>query len=182
MSEQLELGITTTQDVGPGHRPAGLRYVERFITEEEERELVNHIERGPCARWLSDLNRRVQHYGYKYDYRARRIDSSMRLGAPPDWLTSISERVATTGGFAEIPDQIIVNEYQPGQGIAAHTDCEPCFGSTIATISLLSDITMSFERATGEHALRPAAATKESDSALWRGAIRMDTRDRKAEK
>lgn len=44
----------------------GLTYVENFITNEEERELLEHIDRG---QWLFDLKRRVQHYGYKYDYK-----------------------------------------------------------------------------------------------------------------
>ena len=29
--------------------------------------------------WLSDLKRRVQHYGYKYDYRARAIDHTSQV-------------------------------------------------------------------------------------------------------
>ena len=41
-------------------------------------------------------------------------------------------------------DQAIVNEYEPGQGIAAHTDCLPCFGPTVAMVSTLSDIQMDF--------------------------------------
>ena len=41
-----------------------------------------------------------------------------------------------------IPDQIIVNEYQPGQGIANHTDCEPCFTDTILSLSLGSPCVM----------------------------------------
>ena len=34
------------------------------------------------------------------------------------------------------PDQVIVNEYLPGQGIADHIDCEPCFEDTIISLSL----------------------------------------------
>ncbi|MCR9062244.1 MAG: alpha-ketoglutarate-dependent dioxygenase AlkB, partial [Rhodobacteraceae bacterium] len=37
-----------------------------------------------------------------------------------------------------------VNEYQPGQGISAHIDCQPCFGDTIASLSLLSACVMRF--------------------------------------
>jgi len=29
----------------------------------------------------------VQHYGYRYDYKARTIDHSMRLGELPQWVT-----------------------------------------------------------------------------------------------
>ena len=43
-----------------------------------------------------------------------------------------------------MPDQLIVNEYQPGQGISAHIDCEPCFKNTIVTVSLGSVYEMDF--------------------------------------
>lgn len=47
---------------------------------------------------------------------------------------------------------IIVNEYQPGQGIGAHVDCEPCFGGVVLSISLLSPVVMDFRhRQTKEH-------------------------------
>jgi alkylated DNA repair dioxygenase AlkB len=37
-----------------------------------------------------------------------------------------------------MPDQVIANEYLPGQGISAHIDCEPCFSEAIVSLSLLS--------------------------------------------
>ena len=40
-----------------------------------------------------------------------------------------------TGLFDRIPEQVIVNEYEPGQGIALHTDHRG-FGATVCTISL----------------------------------------------
>lgn len=43
-----------------------------------------------------------------------------------------------------MPDQLIVNEYQPGHGISAHIDCEPCFKNTIVTVSLGSVYEMDF--------------------------------------
>jgi hypothetical protein len=53
-----------------------LTYLPNFISEKEENELVEIIDSQP---WLDDLKRRVQHYGYKYDYKARRIDTSMEI-------------------------------------------------------------------------------------------------------
>ena len=46
--------------------------------------------------------------------------------------------------MANVPDQVIVNEYQPGQGIVSHTDCIPCFGNTISILSLGSECVMDF--------------------------------------
>ena len=43
-----------------------------------------------------------------------------------------------------MPDQLIVNEYQPGQGISPHIDCVPCFEETIFSLSLGSGCTMDF--------------------------------------
>ncbi|MEQ8306346.1 MAG: alpha-ketoglutarate-dependent dioxygenase AlkB [Hoeflea sp.] len=46
--------------------------------------------------------------------------------------------------FASAPDQVIVNEDLPGQGISAHVDCVPCFDDTIVSLSLLSHCEMVF--------------------------------------
>jgi len=46
--------------------------------------------------------------------------------------------------MASPADQVIVNEYLPGQGISAHVDCVPCFGPDVAAISLGSACTMDF--------------------------------------
>lgn len=119
----------------------GLLYVPNFITMAEEKFLLESIN---SENWLSDIKRRVQHYGYKYDYKARNIDYSMYLGPIPDWSRSIAERLTNEKFIEFTPDQIIVNEYLPGQGIANHVDCEPCFGSTIITISLNSFCVMDF--------------------------------------
>lgn len=119
----------------------GLLYLPEFITCSEEEELLVRIDREP---WLTDLKRRVQHYGYKYDYRARAIDESMNLGPIPDWLHAIREQQVTRGIFSKLPDQVIINEYQPGQGITAHVDCEPCFGDIVVSLSLGSACVMEF--------------------------------------
>jgi alkylated DNA repair dioxygenase AlkB len=119
----------------------GLKYIPNFITKEEEKELLQSINNEI---WLSDIKRRVQHYGYKYDYKSRNIDHTMYLGDIPHWSKKIANRLVDMNYLTNIPDQIIVNEYVPGQGIANHIDCEPCFGDTIITISLNSNCIMDF--------------------------------------
>ncbi len=120
---------------------SGLYYIANFITSEQEQNLVQIIDTQP---WLDDLKRRVQHYGYKYNYKARRIDTTMKIGNLPDWLDEIAEKLLTLGIFKEKPDQVIINEYLPGQGISPHIDCEPCFEDAIVSLSLLSGVTMDF--------------------------------------
>ena len=121
----------------------GLEVVRDFVSADEEQELVNSID---SSLWLDDLSRRVQHYGYKYDYRARRIDISMRIGQLPDWCLPIATRLVERSFFPRVPDQVIVNEYLPGQGIAPHIDCKPCFEDTIVSLSLGSAVVMEFEK------------------------------------
>jgi alkylated DNA repair dioxygenase AlkB len=43
-----------------------------------------------------------------------------------------------------VADQVIVNEYEPGQGIAPHVDCVPCFADTIASLTLGSTCVLEF--------------------------------------
>ena len=121
----------------------GLSCIPDFINHDEERALIEAIDQQP---WLNDLKRRVQHYGYKYDYKARAVTNDAYLGPLPDWLKPIANRLKERDIFKAVPDQVIANEYQPGQGISGHTDCVPCFGETIASISLGSCTTMQFTK------------------------------------
>lgn len=118
----------------------GLIYFPSFITEEEEKSLLEIIDQQA---WLEDLRRRTQQYGYKYDYTKKKIDESMAIGSIPKWLSGINERLLPF--FTKLPDQIIINEYLPGQGIGKHVDCVPCFGSVVSSLSLVSTIPMEFE-------------------------------------
>ena len=49
----------------------------------------------------------------------------------------------------ELADQLIVNDYAPGQGIPAHVDA-PLFTDTIISISLGSSCVMEFSNESGE--------------------------------
>ena len=136
-----------SDDVAPecavGSEPTdvpGLTYVRDFISQQEEDEIVGAIDQ---AVWLSDLQRRVQHYGWRYDYKARQIDASMRLGPLPDWAARLARKLVSKGLLADVPDQVIVNEYKGDQGISRHVDAES-FADGIATISLLESWEMVF--------------------------------------
>ncbi|MGX6960352.1 MAG: alpha-ketoglutarate-dependent dioxygenase AlkB [Rickettsia endosymbiont of Pentastiridius leporinus] len=117
----------------------GLKYIAEYITMEQESKLVELIDNNL---WINELKRRVQHYGYKYDYRSRSINQSYYLGALPEWLQILCNILYKQNIFYEIPDQVIINEYMPGQGIASHIDCVPCFSDTICSLSLSSSCVM----------------------------------------
>ena len=119
----------------------GFKYIEDYIDESKHNWLLDQIDTNP---WLDDLKRRVQHYGFKYDYKARKVNHDMRIGHLPEWLQSLGQRLHEDNHMPSIPDQVIVNEYQPGQGISSHIDCEPCFENMIVSLSLGSSCVMDF--------------------------------------
>lgn len=120
---------------------SGLVYVPYYLTKAEELALWESI---TTSDWQNDIKRRVQHYGWKYDYRNRFIDYSSFLGQLPLWSLELANRLFKDGHLSKLPDQLIVNEYLPGQGIANHVDCEPCFEDTVISISLGSYCIMDF--------------------------------------
>lgn len=130
--------------VGVAGLIAGLSYQSSYVSTDEQVRLVADIEQQP---WITDLKRRVQHYGYRYDYTRRTVDPDMYLGPLPSWIMPLAQRLYGEGIFDAMPDQVIINEYEPGQGISAHIDCIPCFGEVVASISLLSSCVMIFTRA-----------------------------------
>lgn len=126
---------TTLQDI------SGLTYIPDYINDRLHNRLLEVINQQP---WRSDLRRRVQHYGYVYDYKNRKINSDMYLGVLPKFCQYFAEKFHEEGWFSVVPDQVIVNEYKPGQGIADHVDCEPCFEDTVISMSLGSTCVMNF--------------------------------------
>jgi|SRR5680860_784802 len=119
----------------------GLGYYAALLNESEQQQALEEV---GSRSWKNDLKRQVQHYGYRYDYKTRTIDHSMHLGPLPDFANAIAKRLLDLDLVHENPDQLIVNEYLPGQGIAPHIDCEPCFSDTIVTVSLGSAYEMDF--------------------------------------
>ncbi|MCQ3811562.1 MAG: alpha-ketoglutarate-dependent dioxygenase AlkB [Acidimicrobiia bacterium] len=128
--------------------PMGLEYHPDFLAATEEGRLLAHID---SSEWLTDLSRRVMHFGYKYDYTSRRLDQSDHLGPLPEWLAQLANKVreAASEEARQLLDpqqpfeQAIINEYLPGQGIAPHIDRD-CFGPVVATVSLGSAVNMDF--------------------------------------
>jgi alkylated DNA repair dioxygenase AlkB len=123
------------------HVPPGAGLIPGWITPAHETALIAFLDAGE---WSGELRRRVRHFGYRYDYRARSATRDSRIGPLPETLQGLAERLVVEEHFAAVPDQVIANEYLPGQGISAHVDCEPCFGDVVASLSLLSGCEMRF--------------------------------------
>jgi alkylated DNA repair dioxygenase AlkB len=149
---------------------SGLTLIQDFISREEEANLINQIDQSA---WLNDLQRRVQHYGYKYDYKARTINKSMRIGNLPAWSIEVINKMLAKNVINFTPDQLIINEYVIGQGIASHTDCEPCFGDTIVSLSLGGACVMNFNPKSEPHSIVPILLEPRS-LVVMRGPSRYD--------
>ena len=121
----------------------GLLYIPQYISQTHHDKLIKTIDEQP---WRGDLARHTQHYGYVYDYRAKAVDKSMRLGEIPDWLNRIAQHLHYDGLFPKLPDQAIINEYMPGQGIANHADSASSFGEVVTSLSLASSVVMEYKK------------------------------------
>lgn len=126
----------------------GLVYRPDFLSRGEEEQLVAMIDSRDWE--AKKLRRRVQHYGWRYSYSARKVDTSMQLGRLPSWAGTIAERLVAEGLLHELPDQVIVNEYLKNQGISRHIDHKEHFADGIAMISLLEPWEMIFRGPGGE--------------------------------
>lgn len=126
----------------------GLILYAGFLDREEQAAVLAAVD---ALSWRDDLKRRVQHYGYRYDYKARSVDHTMRIGELPPFALTVADKLVALDLLTERPDQLIVNEYLPGQGITAHVDCVPCFKDNIVTVSLGWTYEMDFTNlATGD--------------------------------
>jgi alkylated DNA repair protein (DNA oxidative demethylase) len=127
----------------------GLRYVEDFVSEEEERALLDYLAeldfravtmRGQTAK------RTVRHFGLDYDYENWKVKPGDPLPDELEWLR------ARAAALVEVePDelaQILVTRYPAGAPIGWHRDA-PMFGRIVG-VSLGAPARMRFQRGKGE--------------------------------
>ncbi|HEX8206560.1 MAG TPA: alpha-ketoglutarate-dependent dioxygenase AlkB [Solirubrobacteraceae bacterium] len=153
--------------------PEGLTYVEDFVSDAEDRALLDALDgielrtltmRGQTAR------RTVRHFGLDYDYESGQLVPADPL---PPQMEDLRERCAAL--IEREPEdlvQILVSRYPEGAGIGWHRDA-PMFGSRIAGVSLLAPCRMRFqrtvkgERETAAIELAPRSAYVLSGKARW---------------
>src|SRR2546423_1857920 len=100
----------------------GLSYHPDYIDAKEEAELVSAIDAEP---WDTTWKRRRQPYGRSYN----KSDAPRDI---PNWALPLIVRFRTEGISEPAFDQVLVNEYFPGQGISLHKDYEP-FDRTVVS-------------------------------------------------
>jgi len=84
----------------------GLELIEDFVNIAQEQQILEIIDQ---QKWICELKRRVQHYGYRYDYKKNTV-LPIKIGLIPSWLEHLCE-VLVEKKICEVnPDQIIINE------------------------------------------------------------------------
>ncbi|KAF9054139.1 hypothetical protein BJ165DRAFT_1337285 [Panaeolus papilionaceus] len=115
-------------------------YIPNFITEDEEKYLVQKIIESPQPKWKTLANRRLQIWAGG-DITAKGTLIPQPLPKFTDQYPDLISRIKNTGAFDNSPhgqpNHIIMNEYLPGQGIMPHED-GPRYHPVVATLSLLS--------------------------------------------
>ncbi|KAK2496757.1 hypothetical protein MC885_005709 [Smutsia gigantea] len=95
-------------------------------------------------------HRRVKHFGYEFHYENNNVDKDKPLpGGLPDIWDNILERWLNEGFIKHKPDQLTINQYEPGHGIPAHIDTHSAFEDEIISLSLGSEIVMDFKHPDG---------------------------------
>ena len=114
--------------------PEGLVYCPDFLSVTEEREISDWID---AQAWDRAFSRRRQFYGHSYSDKAAKTEV-------PSLLDHYAQRLFELSYTLEVPRQVLINEYLPGQGIAAHIDEMPNRQSQVVTVSLLDSYPMLF--------------------------------------
>lgn len=152
---------------------SGLIQQAMYIDSATEADLIKHIDHST---WSHALRRRTQHYGYRYSYRDRSASEATFLGPLPKWVAKITHQLKQDLKISHSRDQVIVNEYVPGQGIAPHIDCPKSFVDPIVSLSLGAGCEMEFSRGPDKHQiyLEPRSLLLISGEARysWRHGIR----------
>nr|AKM76732.1 RNA-binding (RRM/RBD/RNP motifs) family protein [Monsonia marlothii] len=125
----------------------GLYLLLDFVTPQEEQELLAAVDARP---WISLAKRRVQHYGYKFCYQTRNVDTKQHLGELPSFVAPVLEKISSFPNLNDAAnvslDQLTVNEYPPGVGLSPHIDTHSAFEGLIFSLSLAGPCLMEFRR------------------------------------
>lgn len=152
----------------------GLSYMREYISRDQEMELTAAIDAEP---WDTTWKRRRQLYGWSYGRGGEAVRPI------PTWGQALAQRLHQDGIVDPPFNQMLVNEYLPGQGISLRRDYEP-FDRTVVSLSLLSACVMDFRHASDERReailLEPRSLLVLSDEARyqWQHGIAGRKKDR----
>ncbi|XP_078000790.1 putative RNA/DNA demethylase ALKBH6 [Glandiceps talaboti] len=125
-----EITSKTVGDYVVSHAPPTAYYVPNFISKEEEQFLIDQVLGAPKPKWTQLSHRRLQNWG------GIPHPKGMVTEKLPKWLETYTQKIASLGVFEDkVPNHVLVNEYESGQGIMPHED-GPLFYPVISTITL----------------------------------------------
>ena len=119
----------------------GLYLYPDFISEHYENELLSEID-GQI--WMVDYSRRLQYYGFRNELEEPYQLISIPIPIP-EKIYQLSEQIIDKELIDMQPDQVIINEYNPGEGIRPHKD-RNYYENQICGVNLGSSCIMRFIR------------------------------------
>ncbi len=131
----------------------GFYYFPNWLSTTEVDHINNDLQSS--TDWVgvtpSANSRQVIQYGLAYKYNPNSTSSTNIKPIPPIYKSIIGRLETLVQTLPEINtlntfDQIIINQYLSGQGIAPHIDNTQIFGSVIACVSLGSGLEIEFTR------------------------------------
>ncbi|XP_043928540.1 alkylated DNA repair protein alkB homolog 8 [Protopterus annectens] len=134
--------------------PPGLIVVEDFVSPNCEEKLLSSIDwdfgTDNESAQKSLKHRKVKHYGYEFRYDNNNIDKDKPLpGGLPEVCSEVLNKCLEYGYIRLKPDQLTINQYEPGQGIPPHIDTHSAFEDGIISLSLGSQTVMDFKHPDG---------------------------------
>ncbi|KAH8176252.1 2OG-Fe(II) oxygenase superfamily protein [Sarocladium implicatum] len=143
-----------------GDLPSTAYYISDFITEEEERLILEKVASAPKPRWKQLTHRRLQ------TWPSDLVKDKLLESPLPPWLEEpVVSRLLSEGIdhhiFAESPhhrpNHVLINEYPPGVGIMPHKD-GAAYWPVVCTVSLGSSLCLDLYRSRADGTLDPDPA------------------------
>ncbi|XP_075252750.1 tRNA (carboxymethyluridine(34)-5-O)-methyltransferase ALKBH8-like isoform X2 [Convolutriloba macropyga] len=133
--------------------PPGMEVIHDYITEQSELSLMDFVLNFRSPNSDSELvnsdslkHRRVLHFGYNFNYNTNGVDERFSgdqvLPIPDICYDLFLNSLLDSGRIPQMPDQLTVNVYQPGQGIPSHVDTHSVFTEQLLSLSLGSPCIM----------------------------------------
>jgi alkylated DNA repair dioxygenase AlkB len=126
----------------------GLFLYPDFIDEAREKQLLNEIDNQT---WIVDYLRRLQYYGYRNELDKPYDLIPFPIPMPP-LIYQLSQEIVEQKILLQQPDQVIINEYVPGEGIKPHKD-RAYYENQICGVNLGSGCIMRFIKGTNEEVI-----------------------------
>lgn len=126
----------------------GLFLYPDLIDEARETQLLNEID---SQVWIVDYLRRLQYYGYRNELEKPYDLIPFPVLMPPH-MEQLSKELVERKIISLQPDQVIINEYVPGEGIKPHKD-RAYYENQICGVNLGSGCIMRFIRGMNEQVI-----------------------------